>query len=77
MQHLKLTVLILALMLNFNATARREGQAKIDSLLQEIPHAKNDSQKVILTAAVSLQLQAVNPDEGIKYGKQAWLLQKA
>jgi tetratricopeptide (TPR) repeat protein len=72
MKQLKIPALVLALIfVSWSLSAHKEGQARIDSLIQEIPHAKNDTQRANLTASVSLLLQAFNPDEGIKYGEQS------
>jgi class 3 adenylate cyclase/Tfp pilus assembly protein PilF len=49
--------------------SQKQGQAKIDSLLKELPKAKEDTNKVKLLSALSYGYYAVNPDEGIKYGE--------
>jgi class 3 adenylate cyclase/tetratricopeptide (TPR) repeat protein len=49
--------------------AQKQGQAKIDSLLLELPKAKLDTNKVNLLVVLSLEYYDINPDEGIKYGE--------
>jgi PAS domain S-box-containing protein len=56
------------------ANAQLQGQAKIDSLLKELPKMKNDTNAVNLLSAISYALYSINPDEGIKYGLQGILL---
>ncbi len=54
--------------------AQKQGQALIDSLLKELPAKKEDTAKVKLLEKLSYEYTNVNPDEGIKYGKQALAL---
>ncbi len=64
---------ILALLLTIstgNVYARLKGQARIDSLLAELPKAKEDTNKVKLLRNLSLGYVDSNPDEGLKYGQQ-------
>jgi len=51
--------------------AQKQGQGLIDSLLQELPKMKEDTNKVNLLVSVSYSYYNSNPDEGIKYGEQA------
>ncbi|MER3330184.1 MAG: tetratricopeptide repeat protein, partial [Candidatus Kapaibacterium sp.] len=44
------------------------GQAKIDSLLAELPKAKGDTNEVKLLVKLSFELKSTNPDKGIEYG---------
>jgi len=57
------------------ATAAREGQALIDSVLQLLSsdsyRNKEDSNKVQLLNNLSFGYREINPDQGIKYGQQA------
>ena len=63
-------LLIAFLILNIQfLIAQKQGQAKIDSLLQELPKAKEDTNKVNLLGALSFKYYPINPDEGIKYGE--------
>jgi class 3 adenylate cyclase len=50
--------------------AQKQGQAKIDSLLKELPKAKEDTNKVKLLDDLSYEYYTINPDDGIKYGEQ-------
>jgi adenylate cyclase len=51
--------------------AQKQGQAAIDSMLQALPKQKEDTSKANLLTALSFTYQTINPDEGIKYGRQA------
>ena len=46
-----------------------EGQAKIDSILKQIPFSKDDTNKVNLLNELSFNYARINPDEGIKFGR--------
>jgi tetratricopeptide (TPR) repeat protein len=50
--------------------SEKQGQEKLDSLLKVLPNAKNDTAQVSLLAKLSSNIQATNPDKGIKYGEQ-------
>jgi len=71
---------LLILLLSFGAVerglAQKQGQALIDSFLQELPKAKNDTNKVSMLHQLSYAFGAINPDEGIKYGKMGLELAK-
>ena len=47
------------------------GQPVIDSLLLVLPKSKEDTNKVNILSAISYNYPYINPDEGLKYGKQA------
>ena len=51
--------------------AQLQGQPLIDSLITQLPKAKEDTNKVKLLNDLSLTYYSINPDEGLKYGKQA------
>jgi len=53
------------------AMAGKQGQAKIDSLLKELPKQKEDTNKVKLLNILSSGYWKINTDEGIKYGQQS------
>lgn len=59
-------ILILVPHLSF---AQKQGQPLIDSLLSELPKAKEDTNKILLLNDLTFEYYAINPDEGIKYGK--------
>ncbi|MFC2130033.1 tetratricopeptide repeat protein [Bacteroidota bacterium] len=50
--------------------AQKQGQELIDSLLKELPKAKEDTNKVNLLSKISFQLWGINPDKGITFGFQ-------
>ena len=56
------------------AVGQRQGQARIDSLLLELPRASEDTNKVLLLATLSYNYYPINPDEGIKYGNEGLAL---
>ena len=63
-------LLIAFLIFNFQfLIAQKQGQARLDSLLQELPKAKEDTNKVNLLNSLSSGYYSINPNEGIKYGE--------
>ncbi len=50
--------------------AQNQDQALIDSLLQELPKTKEDTNKVKLLGDLSFNYRYIKQDEGIKYGQQ-------
>lgn len=54
-----------------NAFTQIRGQPVIDSLLLVLPKSKEDTNKVNILSAISYNYPYINPDEGLKYGKQA------
>ena len=56
--------------------AQLSGQAKIDSLLKELPKIKEDTNAVNLLSTLSGELRSINPDKGIEYGLQGVELAK-
>lgn len=55
-------------------SAQLQGQDRIDSLLRQLPRANEDSNKVKLLIDLSHTYYSINPDEGLKYGKQGMAL---
>ncbi|MGN6264068.1 MAG: tetratricopeptide repeat protein [Ginsengibacter sp.] len=55
-------------------SAQLQGQDRIDSLLRQLPRANEDSNKVKLLIDLSHTYYSINPDEGLKYGKQGLAL---
>lgn len=53
-----------------------QGQAKLDSLIAELPKAREDTNKVSLLNDISFQYYSINPQEGIKYGNSGLVLAK-
>ena len=51
-----------------------QGQDRIDSLLAQLPKTKEDTNKVKLLIDLSHTYYSINPDEGLKFGKQGLAL---
>ncbi len=56
--------------------SQKKGQDRIDSLLNRLPKAKEDTNKVVLLNDLCVTCYVINADEGIKYGHQALELSK-
>ncbi len=63
-------VLFFLLLISFNAQAKFQGQALVDSLLNALPNSKEDTNKVNLLAKLSYSYYGISIEEGLKYGKQ-------
>ena len=50
--------------------AQKQGQPLIDSLLLELPKAKEDTNKVHILYEISFAFLNIDPDSGIMYGNQ-------
>jgi adenylate cyclase len=75
---MKTILLLIALIFAANtAKAQLSGKAKIDSLLNEIPNIKEDTNAVNLYLALASEYASINPDEGIKYGEKGLKIAKA
>jgi tetratricopeptide (TPR) repeat protein len=55
-------------------SAQLQGQDRIDSLLHQLPKANEDTNKAKLLIDLSHTYYSINPDEGLKYGKQGLAL---
>jgi tetratricopeptide (TPR) repeat protein len=55
-------------------SAQLQGQDRIDSLLRQLPKANADTNKVKLLIDLSHTYYSINPEEGLKYGKQGLAL---
>ncbi|MCF8448452.1 MAG: tetratricopeptide repeat protein [Taibaiella sp.] len=67
-------ILIILLTVNcslytIHCSAQLHGQAKIDSLLKELPRQKEDTNQVTLLNELSDGYSQISPSEGIKYGQ--------
>lgn len=62
---------ICLLMLSFSATARKEGAARIDSLVAALPTAKSDTVRVKFLNNISSEYSIVDPEAGLRYAEQA------
>lgn len=70
---MKIYLILIALIITFetSALAQLQGKAKLDSMLQELPKAKNDTNKVRLLSLISFSYSSINPKLGVDYGKKA------
>jgi two-component system, NtrC family, sensor kinase len=57
-----------------SANAQKQGQPRIDSLLTRIPPAAEDTGKVDLLNDLCFTYYSINPNEGLKYGKEGLAL---
>ena len=57
-----------------HAYAQLQGQSLIDSLITQLPKAKEDTNKVMLLNDLGLTYYSINPDEGLKFGMQGLAL---
>lgn len=69
--------LIIVLFFHFNfCEAQRSDQAKIDSMINLLTSAKDDTNKVKLLTEISYSYPYTNPNAGIQYGNEAMQLAK-
>ena len=68
---MKNTITIAFLLLSTCLYAQKQGQDGIDSLVNAIPAEKNDTIRVRMLRDIASDYRLINPDEGIKYGRQA------
>ena len=64
----KLLLLLVMVIATGQSHAQLQGQPLIDSLLTQLPRAKEDSNKVMLLNDLSLAFYSINPVEVLKYG---------
>jgi len=70
-------ILLVLLGLHFSASAqRKEGQARMDSLVSEVPMMKEDTIKVMLLDYISSGYSGINSDEGLKWAEQQLILSR-
>ena len=50
---------------------KKQGQELIDSLIRELPTAKDDTNKVNLLNTLSFRCYGIKPDDGINFAEQA------
>jgi tetratricopeptide (TPR) repeat protein len=67
-------LIILAVYAEKQLQAQLQGQPRIDSLLNETAKAKEDTNKVKLLIDFSHTYYSINPDEGLRFGKEALAL---
>ena len=63
-----LPVLLIVVHLPLLSVAQKQGQERIDSLVQLLPALADDSAKVKLLEEIGYSYYGINPDEGVKYG---------
>ncbi len=76
---MKTLLLILLALTIFSTNLKAEkltGQARLDSLLAELPKAKGDTNEVKLLKSISFGFRSTNPDKGIEYGREGVKLAK-
>ncbi|MBK6483184.1 MAG: tetratricopeptide repeat protein [Chitinophagaceae bacterium] len=66
-----LLIFLLLLLLMHSSSAQKGGQARIDSLLTAMQSVHKDSNLVNLLVDLSFTYSSIDPDAGIKYGKEA------
>src|SRR5437016_158882 len=74
---MKQLLFILLLFSCVSVNAQKQGKARIDSLLQELPKLKEDTGKVKLLCTLSSSMSNTSPEEGIKYAQQSIKLSTA
>lgn len=74
---MKLLFILIFILLNTpNLFAQLQGQARIHSLLKELPKMKEDTNAVNLLSTLSWELYSTNSDKGIEFGLQGVELAK-
>jgi tetratricopeptide (TPR) repeat protein len=68
---MKWFLLLASLLTALASHAQKTAQARIDSLLNELPNAQEDTAKVNLLSDLSQSYLFINPDEQLKYAKLA------
>ena len=69
-----LLLIFITAYVQLQSQAQLEGQGRIDSLLGQLPKANEDTNKVKLLIDLSHTYYSINPDEGLKFGKQGLAL---
>ena len=78
MNHFKIILFTLVFcLISPHLLAQLQGESLLDSLLNELPKAKDGKDKVILLSTISKELYTSNPDKGIEYGKEGVSLAKS
>lgn len=67
----KIYLLAILLVASYSLHAQKRGQARIDSLLSQLPAMAEDTGKVKLMIDLSNVYADINPAEGIRYGESA------
>ena len=69
-QFIKGILILLLTLSTSNLYAKLHGQPLIDSLLKELPKAKDDTNKCNILFGLSYAYYPIDPDTGIQYGRQ-------
>ncbi len=69
-----LLIIIIIVSIQNQSRAQVQGQDRIDSLLGRLPKANDDTNKVKLLIDLSHTYYSINPDKGLKFGKQGLAL---
>ena len=70
-------ILLCALFNNTALFAQKQGQALLDSLLAELPKAKEDTNKVNLLSKISDEYSDIKPSQGVIYGEKGIALSES
>ena len=76
MNRKNISVLICLFIIPFCGYGRLIGQARLDSLLLELPHVKAESRKLSLLSAISYEYANIDLDKGLKFAGEALKLAK-
>jgi len=67
---MKFSLVLLLVCAPIFAYSQRSGRALIDSLLNELPKAKEDTGKILLLDNISFSYSIINPDSGLAYANE-------
>lgn len=69
-------IFLILLLCTFPASAQKKGQARLDSLLAEVPRMKQDTNGVKLLSHISTAYRQISPDNSVVYAHKAMDLAK-
>lgn len=69
-------IFLILLLGTFTASAQKKGQARLDSLLAEVPRMKQDTNGVKLLSYISTAYRQISPDNSVAYAQKAMELAK-
>jgi hypothetical protein len=69
-----LLLFIISVLVQKQSQAQLQGQGRIDSLLVQLPKANEDTSKVKLLIDLCHTYYSINPDEGLRFGKEGLAL---
>jgi adenylate cyclase len=77
LKYFSITILLLVAFFGAHPLyAQKEGQALVDSLLKELPDAKDDTNKIKMLVKITYYYVGRDPDLALKYGQEALELSK-